>query len=219
MCIGPVFLKTALCLSARWSPGRGCGLDRLCGRIRCMRLRQFPAIICYEDRVIARPRTWQTVLAMYLLFVLRMTRTTTRLDAAENHALVSRIVLLFKFDSKKSQPIAYPSANCGRILSDATREHQCPRFPPNAAANEPIHFLPGNRTVRPLQPPHVLRLVPLVSHACRKWCSDMPSSPDWKLTMSLNSLELIFSVRARYSNQSGIEITSACAHRHTRRSE
>jgi len=60
-----------------------------------------------------------------LLFVCTNDADHNSAGRCENHALVSRIVLLFKFDSKKSQPIAYPSANCGRILSDATREHQC----------------------------------------------------------------------------------------------
>ena len=41
-----------------------------------------------------------------------------------NHALIRRVSLFFEFDSKKSQPVANPGADRGRILSDATSEHQ-----------------------------------------------------------------------------------------------
>ena len=41
-----------------------------------------------------------------------------------NHPRIHLVSLFFEFDSKKSQPVADPGADCGRILSNATSEHQ-----------------------------------------------------------------------------------------------
>ena len=53
-----------------------------------------------------------------------MTRTATRLAAAEITALIRRVSLGFEFDAQESQPFANPGADRGRMLSDATGEHQ-----------------------------------------------------------------------------------------------
>jgi len=41
------------------------------------------------------------------------------------------------------------------------------------------------------------------SHACRKLVSDISSSPDWELIISLNCCALMFSVRSRYRTSPG----------------
>jgi hypothetical protein len=41
-----------------------------------------------------------------------------------NHGLIRRVSFFFECDSKEFQPIANPSADHWRILSDAAREHQ-----------------------------------------------------------------------------------------------
>ena len=41
-----------------------------------------------------------------------------------NHARIGYVSLFFEFDSKEFQPVADPGADCGRILSNATSEHQ-----------------------------------------------------------------------------------------------
>ena len=64
-------------------------------------------------------------LGYYLLFVRMNDADDNSAGRRGNYALVRRVVLFFEFDSKESQSIANPSADCGCILSDTTGEHQC----------------------------------------------------------------------------------------------
>ena len=41
-----------------------------------------------------------------------------------DHILIRRVSLFFEFDPQKSQPFADPGTDRGRVLSDATSEHQ-----------------------------------------------------------------------------------------------
>ena len=76
-----------------------------------------------------------------------------------NYALVRRVVLFFEFDSKESQSIANPSADCGCILSDTTGEHQCLNSTQRRReCTNPLLDLVTEQRNR-FSRPHVLRLV------------------------------------------------------------
>jgi hypothetical protein len=51
-------------------------------------------------------------------------RTATGLAAAEITPSFAAFRFIVEFDSKETQPIENPGADCGRVLSDAPSEHK-----------------------------------------------------------------------------------------------
>ena len=129
-----------------------------------------------------------------------------------NHLLIRRVSFFFKFDSKESQPIANPGADHGPLLSDAASEHQRVQSPQRRReCADPFLDLVAKQRDRPAA------RTSCVSRSSKsrmsELVSDTPSSPDWKLTISLNCCALIFSVRARYQTSPGSDRRTG-AHRH-----
>ena len=152
------------------------------------------------------PRTRHTERAIISSSSVRMTRTVTRLAVRGNHARIRRVSRFFEFDSKESQPIADPGADRGRILSDAASEHQRVQSAQRRReCADPFLDLVAKQRDR-FSRPHVLRFTASSKSRMSELVSDTPSSPDWKLTISLNCFAVIFSVRARYQTSPGIEI-------------
>jgi len=140
----------------------------------------------------------------------RITRTATRLCSEE----ITLSFAAFRLSSNSIQGIpavTNPDPDCGRVLSNAPSEHQrvhstqrrCKCANPflDLVAEEPTASAARTSALRLEQIAHV------------GTGSDMPSNPDWRLTISLNCFALMFSVRARYQTSPGSRSRTS-AHRH-----
>ncbi len=130
-----------------------------------------------------------------------------------NQALIRRVLLFFEFDSKESQPSANPAAERGRILSDATREHQRVQSAQRRREGaDPFLHLVAKKSDR-FSRPHVLRLtVEQVTHVGTGF--GYPEQPGMEIDHLVELLGAHFLRARQIPNQPGIEIAGAGAHGH-----
>ena len=148
-----------------------------------------------------KPSRRQTILAIIHSSSVWMTRTTTRLAATEITPSFAAFGFL-RVDSKESQPIANSGADRGRVLSDATSEHQGVQSAQRRRdCADPFLDLVANSATASAAARPVFH--GRASHACRNWFRISRATRDGKLTISLNCFVLIFSVCARYQTSPG----------------
>ena len=143
-----------------------------------------------------------------------MTRDRNSACGRRDHTLAWSVSLFFQFDPKKSQPVTNPGPDRGRILSDATGEHQ--RIQSTQRRREcanPFLDLVAKQCYR-FSRSHVLLLVlQQVTHVGTGL--GYAEQPGMKIDHFVELLGAHIFSACQIPNQSGIEIAGAGAHRHT----
>ena len=131
-----------------------------------------------------------------------MTRTATRLASAEITPVIRRVSLLVEFDAKKSQAVANPGADRGRVLADAAGEHQRVQSAQRRGEGaDPFLDLVAKQRDR-FGRPHVLRFtVEQVAHVGTGLRN--AEQPGLEIDHLVELLRVICSVRARYQTSPG----------------